>query len=110
MKVWLRGEADILADAPSRAPWESKLMENLPLADLPLRESIQEMYRQPVDFEADVFATVKKRGLSPTWSPIEGPSGSASLLAWGSDRPQTSGTRRNSEGVVMKTKEEGVFL
>ena len=25
VRVWIRGEANILADAPSRAPWESAL-------------------------------------------------------------------------------------
>ena len=31
-RVWLRGEANILADAPSRAPWEEKLAQFLPIS------------------------------------------------------------------------------
>ena len=31
VRVWIRGEANILADAPSQPLWESKLMEHLPL-------------------------------------------------------------------------------
>ena len=33
VRVWIRGEANSLADAPSRAPRESKLMEHPPLKD-----------------------------------------------------------------------------
>jgi len=62
VKVWIRGEANILADAPSRAPWESELMEHLPLADLPLRELINKMYREPATFETLVQEVKAKRG------------------------------------------------
>ena len=71
VRVWIRGEANILADAPSRAPWESKLMEHLPLADMPLRELIQRMYRSPADFEIEVDRTSTKRGITGRWSPLE---------------------------------------
>ena len=30
VRVWIRGEANILADAPSRAPWEAEMARNLP--------------------------------------------------------------------------------
>jgi len=73
VRVWIRGEANILADAPSRAPWESKLMEHLPLADLPIRELIQKMYRSPADFEEAISTVAKKRGLKPDWEPLDGP-------------------------------------
>ena len=46
-RVWIRGEANILADAPSRAPWEAELARNLPIPDLPLRELIRQMYASP---------------------------------------------------------------
>ena len=32
-RVWIRGEANILADAPSRAPWEHRLAKHLPIPD-----------------------------------------------------------------------------
>ena len=43
-RVWIRGEANILADAPSRAPWEAEMAKHLPIPDLPLRELIRQMY------------------------------------------------------------------
>ena len=73
VRVWIRGEANILADAPSRAPWESKLMEHLPLADLPIRELIQKMYSNPVDFEVAVADVAKRKNVPKIWSPMEGP-------------------------------------
>ena len=41
VRVWIRGEANILADAPSRAPWEAEMARNLPIPDLPLRDIIR---------------------------------------------------------------------
>ena len=37
IRVWIRGEANILADAPSRAPWEAALAMHLPIPDMPVR-------------------------------------------------------------------------
>ena len=47
VRSWIRGEANILADAPSRAPWEAALARHLPIPDLPLRELIRKMYASP---------------------------------------------------------------
>ena len=47
IRVWIRGEANILADAPSRAPWEAEMTRHLPISDLPLREIIKQMYLSP---------------------------------------------------------------
>ena len=46
-RIWIRGEANILADAPSRAPWESKLVQFLPIPDMPIRELVVQMYQDP---------------------------------------------------------------
>ena len=51
VRVWIRGEANILADAPSRAPWEAELARNLPIPDLPLRELIKQMFATPEAWE-----------------------------------------------------------
>ena len=72
VRVWIRGEANILADAPSRAPWGCKLMEHLPLADMPLRELIRKMYREPEAFERDVEAARQKKGQTAEWKPMDG--------------------------------------
>ena len=32
VRIWIRGQANILADAPSRAPWECALAKHLPIA------------------------------------------------------------------------------
>ena len=34
VRIWIRGEANILADAPSRAPWESRLAQFMPIPDM----------------------------------------------------------------------------
>jgi len=41
------GEANILADAPSRAPWESALAMHLPIPDMPVRDLVSAMYKSP---------------------------------------------------------------
>ena len=46
-RIWIRGEANILADAPSRAPWEEKLAQFLPIPDMPVRELVIKMYQNP---------------------------------------------------------------
>ena len=70
VKVWIRGEANILADAPSRAPWESELMEHLPLADMPLRELIRRMYKEPELLSTMVKEVAAKRGVHDLWKPL----------------------------------------
>ena len=43
VRVWIRGEANILADAPSRAPWELGVAAHLPIPDMPVRELVRQM-------------------------------------------------------------------
>ena len=81
VKVWIRGEANILSDAPSRAPWESELMEHLPLADLPLRELIRYMYTQPATFETLVKEVRSKRNQVKEWSPLDAEEAVPSMLS-----------------------------
>ena len=47
IRIWIRGEANILADAPSRAPWGAELAKHLPTPDRPLRDLVQAMYKSP---------------------------------------------------------------
>jgi len=47
VRIWVRDEANILADAPSRAPWEAALAKHLPIPDLPVRELVRKMYQEP---------------------------------------------------------------
>ena len=47
IRVWIRGEANVLADAPSRAPWEAAMARHLPIPDLPLRDLIKKMFVSP---------------------------------------------------------------
>ena len=46
-RVWIRGEANILGDAPSRAPWENAFAKFLPIPDGPVRQVINAMYKEP---------------------------------------------------------------
>ena len=50
-RVWIRGEAIILADAPSRAPWEARLAQFLPIPDMPVRDLVVQMYQDPEGVE-----------------------------------------------------------
>jgi hypothetical protein len=46
-RIWIRGEANIFADAPSRAPWEETLAQFLPIPDMPVRDLIIKLYQAP---------------------------------------------------------------
>ena len=46
-RIWIRGESNILADAPSRAPWESALAQSLPIPDMPVRDLVAHVYQDP---------------------------------------------------------------
>ena len=50
-RIWIRGEANILADAPSRAPWEATLAQFLPIPDMPVRDLIVKLYQAPDEVE-----------------------------------------------------------
>ena len=71
VRVWIRGEANILADAPSRAPWESRLAQYLPIPDLPVRELVKKMYQDPEGLEV-LVSERRERMLGPEgeWQPI----------------------------------------
>ena len=69
-RVWIRGEANILADAPSRAPWEAELARNLPIPDLPLRELIKQMFVSPEAWEKMVGEEKTRMNLDE-WNALE---------------------------------------
>ena len=54
VRVWLRGESNILGDAPSRAPWQAILANQLPIPDMPIRELVSKMYRSPEELDGIV--------------------------------------------------------
>ena len=74
VRVWIRGEANILADAPSRAPWEAELARNLPIPDLPLRELIKQMFVSPEAWEKMVGEKKTKMNLDE-WQALEAGTG-----------------------------------
>ena len=51
VRIWIRGEANILADAPSRAPWESRFAQFLPIPDMPVRDLVRQLYQDPDSME-----------------------------------------------------------
>merc|ERR1712039_508660 len=63
VRIWIRGESNILADAPSRAPWECALAKHLPVAHTPVRDLIRQMYRHPDKIDKDVEDLVSSRHL-----------------------------------------------
>ena len=50
-RIWIRGEANILADAPSRAPWEETIAQFLPIPDMPVRDLIIKLYQAPEEVD-----------------------------------------------------------
>jgi hypothetical protein len=70
VRVWIRGEANILADAPSRAPWEAEMARHLPIPDMPLRELIKQMYVSPESWAALVASKAEKLNLAE-WQTLE---------------------------------------
>ena len=59
-RVWIRGEANVLADAPSRAPWEHRLAKHLPFPTGPLNELIETIYIAPKKWDGAVQSAPKK--------------------------------------------------
>ncbi len=59
VRVWIRGEANILGDAPSRAPWENALARLMPIPDGPVRQVINAMYNDPDSLELLVSERAK---------------------------------------------------
>merc|ERR1711972_1179849 len=54
VRIWIRGQANILADAPSRALWECALAKHLPIGDAPIRQLIRDMYRNPSKVDEEI--------------------------------------------------------
>ena len=69
-RIWIRGEANILADAPSRAPWESALAQFLPIPDMPVRDLVIQMYQDPDGVEELVSKRRKVLTGDQPWEPI----------------------------------------
>ena len=108
VRIWIRGEANILADAPSRAPWEATLAKHLPIPDMPVRDLVKMMYQDPGGLQLLVDQRLGALGVESEWAPLtsavaEGPGlASASDLsprvAVG-DRTPDFGTRTPEFGV-----------
>ena len=70
VRVWIRGEANILSDAPSRAPWESAMAKHLPIPDEPVRELVNRLYQAPEALEALIAARKRDVHLEE-WRPLD---------------------------------------
>ena len=70
VRVWIRGEANILADAPSRAPVDLKGVAELPVPVGPVRQLIQQLYWSPEEFgrECERRYDVLRGGSPPSLS------------------------------------------
>ena len=69
-RIWIRGEANVLADAPSRAPWEEPLAQFLPIPDMPVRHLVRRMYQDPDDLEDLVSRRRQVLVGDAEWQPI----------------------------------------
>ena len=69
-RIWIRGESNILADAPSRAPWEEALAQFLPIPDMPVRELVVKMYQDPDGVDELVSKRRKVLTGDKAWEPM----------------------------------------
>ena len=68
--IELRGGANVLGDAPSRAPWEVEVAEHLPVPNQSVKELIKMMYTTPEELEALYESRAKEMGLGDTMQAI----------------------------------------
>ena len=72
VRVWIRGEVNILGDAPSRAPWKTEAAQHLPIPDKPLRECVHQMYQSPEEFDLLVCDRAREMlGDEPQWKTLK---------------------------------------
>ena len=68
VKVWIRGAANVLADAPRRARWENALARELPVPQGHAIDLIEKMYVNPANWEQNVPERARELGLG-IWAP-----------------------------------------
>ena len=73
VRIWIRCEANILADAPSRAPWEEQMAQFLPIPDMPVRELVIKMYQSPEEVEDLVSRRRQALTGDAAWVPLAAP-------------------------------------
>jgi len=72
VRIWIRGEANVLADAPSRAPWECELAKHLVVPNTPVQTLINEIYQPPEGWDEKFNKLGEKL---PDWKPLTHQSG-----------------------------------
>ena len=68
VRIWIRGEANILSDAPSRAPWENELAKHLVIPDDPVRQLIKDLYGEDLGAQDRRYDELESR--APEWRQI----------------------------------------
>ena len=71
-RIWIRGEANILADAPSWAPWEEMLAQFLPIPDMPLRDLTIKLYQVPEEVDDSVSRRRQTLTGDKPWTALPG--------------------------------------
>ena len=70
VRIWIRGEANILGDAPSRAPWEHEMAQHLPIPEWPVRDLVRMTHQDPDALE-DLMLQRKEVLLGDVgWAPL----------------------------------------
>ena len=81
-RVWIRGEANVLSDAPSRAPWAEPLARHLPIPVGPVYQLVRQMYNSPEEWAAGVVERHEQMG-GGVWAPIPKDGDDANVLPEG---------------------------
>lgn len=69
VRVWIHREANIQADAPSRAPWGDILAQRLPIPDMPVLELVKQM--NPGGLELLMVKRAETLGVDrQAWAPL----------------------------------------
>ena len=56
VRIWIDGKLNVLADAGSRAPWETSVVKHTPIPDKPIRDTIRMFFTAPDELEKEVAA------------------------------------------------------
>ncbi len=70
VRVWIDGKLNVLADAGSRASWESAVAKHLPAPHLPIRDFIIMLFSSPSELAGEIANRRREQELGP-WHPVD---------------------------------------
>ena len=65
VRVWIDGKNNVLADVGSRLSWEHAVIQQLPVPDQPIRDTIKLFFTHPRELEKATLARKKEMDIVP---------------------------------------------